>query len=46
MARIKELLNELARNLVNDDMVRIFAIDMSEYCDKSSHFRLKNSPLG
>jgi len=41
----KELLNELGRNLANDDTVRIFAMAMSEYSDQSSLFRFKNSPL-
>lgn len=41
----KELLNELGKNFANDDTVRIFAIDMSEYSDQRSLFHFRNSPL-
>lgn len=41
----KELLSELVRYIANDGMVKIFAMDMSEYSDEGALFRLRNSPL-
>uniref|UniRef100_A0A7C9CSK0 ATPase AAA-type core domain-containing protein n=2 Tax=Opuntia streptacantha TaxID=393608 RepID=A0A7C9CSK0_OPUST len=41
----KELVNELVKKIADDGVMKIFAIDMSEYSDEHSLFRLKNSPL-
>ena len=41
----KELVNELVRYVANDGVVKIFAVDMSEYSDASSLFCLKSNPL-
>lgn len=43
----KELVNGLASNIAiaTNDSMKIFAMDMSEYSDKSALARLKNCPL-